>query len=111
VADSDAGNGCSGLQAFLNDLGLERFRIRASLAHRNPGDKGDRVRLKIRGHLSLDAGVGKVSWPDAYRDVATAATAATTHKEWGLERGDKSGDSRHFLRASAVMLDRLFEWV
>ncbi|WP_243787228.1 hypothetical protein, partial [Pseudomonas amygdali] len=26
------------------------FRVRASLAHENPGDKGDRVRLKIRGH-------------------------------------------------------------
>ena len=24
--------------------------IRASLAQENPGDKGDRVRLKIRGH-------------------------------------------------------------
>lgn len=53
----------------------------------------------------------KVSWPDAYRDVVTAATTATTHTERGLGHGDKSGDSRHFLRASAVMLDRLFEWV
>mgnify|MGYP006200421817 CR=1 FL=1 len=50
VADGDTGNGCARLQAFLNDLGFERFRIRASLAHGNPGDKGDRVRLKIRGH-------------------------------------------------------------
>jgi len=45
------------------------------------------------------------------RDVATPATAATTHAEQGLERGDKSGDSRHFLRTLAGMLDRLFAWV
>jgi len=50
VADGDTGNGCARLQAFLNDLGFEWFRIRASLAHGNPGDKGYRVRLKIRGH-------------------------------------------------------------
>ena len=43
--------------------------------------------------------------------VATAATPATTHVERGLEHGDKSGDSRHFLHALAVTLDRLFEWV
>ncbi|SMF40813.1 hypothetical protein SAMN05660912_03309 [Pseudomonas sp. LAMO17WK12:I1] len=42
---------------------------------------------------------------------ATAATPATTHVERGLEHGDKSGDSRHFLSTSAVTLDRLFEWV
>ena len=41
--------------------------------------------------------------------VATAATVATTHAERGQEGGDKSGDSRHFLHALAVMLDRLFE--
>ena len=35
---------------FLDDLGFERFGIRATLAHGNPSDKGDRVRLKIRGH-------------------------------------------------------------
>lgn len=45
------------------------------------------------------------------RDVATPATAATTHAEQGLERGDNSGDSRHFLHALAVMLDHLFVWV
>lgn len=50
VADGDTRHGCPRLQAFLNDLGFERFRIRASLTHGNPGDKGDRVRLKIRGH-------------------------------------------------------------
>lgn len=50
VADGKAGDGCTGLQAFLNNLGLERFGVRASLAHGNPGDKGYRVRLKIRGH-------------------------------------------------------------
>ncbi|MGE8190901.1 hypothetical protein, partial [Pseudomonas sp. NPDC086278] len=38
------------MQAFLDDLGFERFGVRAALAHGNPGDKGDRVRLKIRGH-------------------------------------------------------------
>jgi len=43
--------------------------------------------------------------------VATAATPATTHVERDLEHGDKSGDSRHFLSALAVTLDRLFEWV
>ena len=32
------------LPAFLRDLGLEGFWIGASLAHGNPGDKGDRVR-------------------------------------------------------------------
>jgi len=46
-----------------------------------------------------------------YAVVATAATSATTHVERGLEHGDKSGDSRHFLSALAVMLDRHFEWV
>ncbi len=45
------------------------------------------------------------------KEVATAATAATTHVERGLEHGDKSGDCRHFLSALAVALDRLFEWV
>ncbi len=42
------------------------------------------------------------------RDVATPAT---TQAEWGLRHGDKSGDSRHFLQALVVTLDRLFEWV
>lgn len=40
----------TGLQAVRNHLGLERFGIRASLAHANPGDKYDGVRLKISGH-------------------------------------------------------------
>jgi hypothetical protein len=43
--------------------------------------------------------------------VATAATPATIHVERGLERGDKIGDSRHFLSTSAVTLDRFFEGV
>lgn len=43
--------------------------------------------------------------------VATAATPATTHVERDLGRGDKSGDSRHFLSVLVVTLDRLFEWV
>ena len=50
VADGNAGDGRAGLQALLNNLGLEWFGVRASLAHGNPGDKGYRVRLKIRGH-------------------------------------------------------------
>ena len=50
VPDGDAGNGGSRLQALLHDLGFERFWIRASLAHGNPGDKGNRVREKIDGH-------------------------------------------------------------
>ncbi len=50
VMDGYAGNCRSGLQAFLDDLGFEWFGIRASLAHGHPGDKGNRVRLKIRGH-------------------------------------------------------------
>lgn len=50
MAHDNTGHGCARLQAFLNDLGLEQFGIRASLAHGNSGDKGDRVRLKIRGH-------------------------------------------------------------
>lgn len=50
VMDGCAGNCRSALQAFLDDLGFERFRVRASLAHENPGDKGNRVRLKIRGY-------------------------------------------------------------
>ena len=43
--------------------------------------------------------------------MATPATVATTHVRRGLEHGDKSGDSRHFLSALAVTLDRLFKWV
>lgn len=35
---------------FLDDLGFERLGVRTTLAHGNPSDKGDRVRLKIRGH-------------------------------------------------------------
>lgn len=50
VADGNTGNGCARLQAFLNGLGFERFRIKVSLVHGNPGLEGDRVRLKIRGH-------------------------------------------------------------
>jgi hypothetical protein len=45
------------------------------------------------------------------RDVATPAKAATTHAKQGLERGDNSGDSRHFVYTLAVMLDHFFEWV
>jgi hypothetical protein len=45
------------------------------------------------------------------KEVATPATPTTTQAERGLEHGDKSGDSRHFLSALAVTLDRLFEWV
>ena len=48
--DGHTGNLRSKLQAFLDDLGCERFGGRVALANGNPGDKGDRVRLKIRGH-------------------------------------------------------------
>lgn len=34
---------------FRDDLDFERFGTRATLAHGNPSDKGDRVRLKIHG--------------------------------------------------------------
>jgi hypothetical protein len=50
LKDGNAGNGRTELQAFLNNLGFERFGVRASLAHGNPVVKGYRVRLKIRGH-------------------------------------------------------------
>lgn len=50
VAHGDAGKRCSRLQAFLNNLGSERFWVGVSWAHGNPGSKGCRVRLKIRGH-------------------------------------------------------------
>lgn len=50
VGNGNAGNGRTGLQAFLNNLGFERFEVRASLAHGNPDVKGYRIRLKIRGH-------------------------------------------------------------
>lgn len=39
VVYGDTGHRCGRLQAFLNDLGFERLRIRASLARGNPGDK------------------------------------------------------------------------
>lgn len=35
------------------------------------------------------------------RELATLATSATTHVGRALERGDKSGDSRHFLPPNA----------
>ena len=52
---------------FLDDLGFERFGIRATLAHGNPSDKGDRVRLKYAETIIFNAGVWQVSSPDAYR--------------------------------------------
>jgi len=39
-----AGNRRLRLQTFLDDLGSEWFGLRASLAHENPNDKGNRVR-------------------------------------------------------------------
>jgi hypothetical protein len=50
VGNGNAGDGRTGLQAFLNNLGFERFGVRASLAHENPDVKGYCVRLKIREH-------------------------------------------------------------
>ncbi len=54
----------------------KRGRLTASLAHGNPGDKGDRVRLKYADTIALKAGVRKVSSPDAYpgRSVATCGS-------------------------------------
>ncbi len=78
MADGDTGNGCASLQAFLNDLGFERFRIRASLAHGNPGDKGDRVRLKYADTIALNAGVRKVSSPDAYTTTPVRSASMIT---------------------------------
>jgi len=49
VGDRNAGDGRAGLQVFLNNLGFERFGVRATLAHGNPGIKGYRVGLKTRG--------------------------------------------------------------
>jgi hypothetical protein len=44
-----AAAGALGAIGLVADNG-ERFGVRASLAHGNPGDKGYRVRIKIRGH-------------------------------------------------------------
>ena len=55
--DGYAGNLRSRLQAFLSDLGFERFGVRVALAHGNPGDKGERVRLKNADTIALNAGV------------------------------------------------------
>lgn len=66
AADGDTGNGCISLQAFLNDLGSERFRSRACLVHGNPGDNCDRVRLRYADTLALKARVRTVSLSDAY---------------------------------------------
>ena len=79
VADGDTGNGCARLQAFLNDLGFEWFRIRASLAHGNPGDKGYRVRLKYADTIALNAGVRKVTWLDAYDSRTWCANDAALY--------------------------------
>lgn len=37
------------LQAFLDNLGFEGFAIKSSLAHNNPGDKGDVVHVFLSG--------------------------------------------------------------
>ena len=42
---------------FLNNLGFEQFGIRATLANGNPGDKGERARLKNADTIALNAGV------------------------------------------------------
>ena len=89
MADGDTGHGCARLQAFLNDLGFEWFRIRASLAHGNTGDKGDRVRLTYAGTIALNAGVREVSSLDAY-----AGAAARARKESGFEEGKAAKKKR-----------------
>ena len=60
MADGNTGHGCARLQASLNDLGLEQFGIRASFAHGNPGDKGERVRLNTRTPSPLKLEFGKL---------------------------------------------------
>ena len=55
--DGHTGNLRSKLQAFLDDLGCERFGGRVALANGNPGDKGDRVRLKYADTIALNTGV------------------------------------------------------
>lgn len=69
MADGDAGHRGAWLQAFLHDLGLEGFGVRASLAHENPGDKGDRVRLKYADTIALNSGFLKVCSLAAYGHV------------------------------------------
>lgn len=64
--DGCAGNRRSGLQVFLNNLGFEGFRISASLAHRNPEVKGDRIRFKYADIIVLNGGVRKVCWLQTY---------------------------------------------
>lgn len=49
MAQGYAGRGHARLQAFLDDLGFERFGIRSSLAHGNPEDKGDGVHVFLSG--------------------------------------------------------------
>ena len=49
MAQSYAGHGHARLQAFLDDLGFERFGIRSSLAYGNPKDKGDGVHVFLSG--------------------------------------------------------------
>ena len=57
VVDGNSGDRRSRFQAFLDDLGFERFGIRASLAHGNPNVKDDRVRLKYADTIALKPGV------------------------------------------------------
>ena len=52
-------NGRTELEALLNNLGFEGFRVRASLAHGNPDVKGNRVRLNTRTPSSLMLELGR----------------------------------------------------
>ncbi|CAI8908757.1 hypothetical protein EMIT0P218_30251 [Pseudomonas sp. IT-P218] len=47
------------MQALLHNLGLEGLGIRASLAHGNPSEMGDRVAKKIERHNRPNAGILK----------------------------------------------------
>jgi len=47
MAYRDAGDGSTWLQAYLNNLGFERFGIKASLAHKNPDVMGDIARRRL----------------------------------------------------------------
>ena len=49
MAQGYPGHGHARLQAFLDDLGFEKFGIRSSLAHGNPEDKGDGVHVFLSG--------------------------------------------------------------
>ena len=65
------------MQAYLNDLRFERFRIIAPLAYGNPDDKGDRVRDALLRHCkTLRPATG-----DAREDAPLAVDALDALEE------------------------------